>query len=37
MDWVRADMNVYRARLKTVALRAGVGLGGPVSVVKPSC
>ena len=36
-DWVRADMNLYRARLRLAARRAGVALGGAVHVVAPSC
>ena len=36
-DFVRADMNVYRSRLATVAKRLGVPTDGPVRRVTPHC
>jgi beta-N-acetylhexosaminidase len=36
-DFVRADMNVYRSRLATVAKRLGVPTGGAVRRVRPHC
>ncbi len=36
-DFVKADMNVYRAKLATLARRNGVPLGGAVHHVTPSC
>ena len=36
-DFVRADMNVYRSRLATVAKRFGVPTGGAVHRVTPHC
>ena len=36
-DFVRADMNVYRSRLATVAKRLGVPTGGAVRRVTPHC
>ncbi len=36
-DFVKADMNVYRSRLATVAKRLGVPTGGAVHRVTPHC
>jgi N-acetylmuramoyl-L-alanine amidase len=36
-DWVRADMDVYRARLRALALRDGVPLGPPARRVTSRC
>lgn len=36
-DWRRDAMNVYRARLRALAQRSGVSLGGPVRRVTPDC
>ena len=36
-DFVRADMNVYRSQLATLAKRLGVPTGGAVRRVTPRC
>jgi beta-N-acetylhexosaminidase len=36
-DWTKADMDLYRARLRALATQAGVPVGGPVRRVTPSC
>ena len=36
-DWKKADMDVYRSRLRAVAGRYGVPLGGRVRQVTPDC
>jgi len=36
-DWLRPDMDVYRARLATLARRYGVPLGPPAVRVTPKC
>lgn len=36
-DWVKADMDVYRARLATLARRYGVSRGPTVRPVRSSC
>ena len=36
-DWVKPDMDVYRARLRTVARRSRVPLGPPVRPVHSGC
>jgi len=36
-DWKKADMDVYRSRLKALAVRDGVPLGGPVRHLTPNC
>lgn len=36
-DWVRSSMDVYRARLRGLARRLGVPLGGAVRRVTPDC
>jgi N-acetylmuramoyl-L-alanine amidase len=36
-DWVKADMDIYRSRLKSVATTEHVPLGGPVAHARPNC
>ena len=36
-DWRRADMDVYRARLATLARRYGIPIGPPAKRVTPRC
>ena len=36
-DWIRADMDVYRARLARLARRYGVPVGPPAVRVTPKC
>jgi beta-N-acetylhexosaminidase len=36
-DWARGNMDVYRRRLRALALRLGVPAGGAVRHVRPRC
>jgi beta-N-acetylhexosaminidase len=36
-DWTHADMQLYRAKLRALAVREGVPLGPPVRPVRPRC
>jgi beta-N-acetylhexosaminidase len=36
-DWTKASMDLYRARVRALAKRAGVPVGGKVRRVTPSC